>query len=148
MSSRLALKSKGLHNYYAFRRLQNEEDLETLTNIKVHTGMAQYVQGKYANLNSAGFLKNHGNARFGFEFLEGLAWRDGISQANKNAFSINGKLHKLGVMHMDTGFDRDATQVRITAVDPRPNTAFCEVTYKKIWSMGADADVMVVKVIE
>ena len=36
--------------------------------------------------------------RFGFEFTGGIAGRPGISTANKNAFTINGKLYKLDSM--------------------------------------------------
>jgi hypothetical protein len=43
--------------------------------------------------------------RFGFEFLSGLSGRPGLSNANKNAFTIDGKLYKLGVLDMVEGFD-------------------------------------------
>ena len=46
MHSRLALESRGLHHYYAFRKLQDEPDLETLTNVQVHTGNQLYNKGK------------------------------------------------------------------------------------------------------
>ena len=44
-------------------------------------------------------------ARFGFEYLSGLSGKPGLSNANKNAFTIDGKLYKLGVMDMTEGFD-------------------------------------------
>ena len=42
--------------------------------------------------------------RFGFEYLSGLSGRPGLSNANKNAFTIDGKLYKLGVFDMVEGF--------------------------------------------
>ena len=45
--------------------------------------------------------------RFGFEFLSGLSGKPGLSNANKNAFTIDGKLFKLGVMDMVEGFKND-----------------------------------------
>lgn len=64
-----------------------------------------YGQGKYANLHAAGMIDgpNGEKVRFGFEFLSGLSGKAGLSTANKNAFTINGKLHKLQTMDMVEG---------------------------------------------
>ena len=71
MHSRLALESKGLHHYYAFRRLQDEPDLNTLTNIQVHAGNSIYNKGKYVQIHSAAYLQQGSTkVRFGFEFLD------------------------------------------------------------------------------
>jgi len=43
--------------------------------------------------------------RFGFEYLSGLSGKEGLSNANKNAFTIDGKLYKLHTMDMTEGFD-------------------------------------------
>jgi len=44
-------------------------------------------------IQAAGWLP--GNIRFGFEFTGGIAGRPTVSTANKNAFTIDGKLYKL-----------------------------------------------------
>ena len=44
--------------------------------------------------------------RFGLEFQEGLAHNE-ESVANKNAFTIDGKLFKLGIMHIVEGMHSD-----------------------------------------
>jgi hypothetical protein len=104
----LGLRSYGSHKYYAFRERQDEK-IETLTNIVVTTGASLYGQGSYVNIHSAAFiLDGEGNQhRFGFEFLSGLSGKPGLSNANKNAFTIDGKLFKLGVMDMVEGFEND-----------------------------------------
>ena len=108
MHSRLALKSRGMHHYYAFRKLQDEPDLETLTNVQVHTGNQLYNKGKTVQVHSAAYLQHKGQkVRFGFEFLDGLSHFQDYSTANKNAFSVDGKLYKLGVMHITEGFSHD-----------------------------------------
>jgi len=43
--------------------------------------------------------------RFGFEYLSGLSGKKGLSNANKNAFTIDGKLYKLHTMDMTEGFN-------------------------------------------
>ena len=105
-SSRLALRSYGRHEYYAFRERQ-DETIETLTNIVITTGASLYGQGSYVNLQSAGYIldKEGKKHRFGMEYLSGLSGKPGLSNANKNAFTIDGKLYKLGVMDMTEGFD-------------------------------------------
>lgn len=59
------------------------------------------------NLHSAAYISDSEGYqhRFGFEFLSGLSGVPGLSNANKNAFTIDGKLYKLGVMDMFEGFD-------------------------------------------
>ena len=66
-----------------------------------------YGQGSYVNLQSTGYIMDTKGtrARFGFEYLSGLSGKPGLSNANKNAFTIDGKLYKLGVMDMTEGFD-------------------------------------------
>ena len=49
-------------------------------------------------------LVERAERRFGFEYLSGLSGRPGLSNANKNAFTIDGKLYKLGVLDMVEGF--------------------------------------------
>lgn len=98
----MGLRSYGHHKYYAFRKLQ-DETIETLTNIVIDTGVPMYGQGKFVNVHAAAFIDK--DTRFGFEFLSGLSGKPGLSTANKNAFTLNGKLFKLGPMDMVEGFD-------------------------------------------
>jgi hypothetical protein len=44
--------------------------------------------------------------RFGLEILTGLSGKNGLSNANKNAFTIDGKLHKLGSIDMVEGYEK------------------------------------------
>ena len=63
-------------------------------------------QGKYINLIAGGKAKdqNENVFRFGFEFDYGLAFRPGLSNANKNAFTVNGTLYKLHTMEIVKGY--------------------------------------------
>ena len=111
----------------------------------VNTGVPIYGQGKYVNIHSAGMVKNSKgeDVRFGLEFLEGLSFRKGLSHNSKNAFSANGKLTKLGVMHME-GFDEHADHLKEITVKGDQ----CDFKYTMRWKMGPDADLKIVKVIE
>lgn len=102
------MRSYGSHKYFAFRDRQ-DETIETLTNIFTTTGAPLYGQGNYVMLQSAAYISDESGKkhRFGFEFLSGLSGRPGLSNANKNAFNIDGKLYKLGVMDMVEGFTPD-----------------------------------------
>jgi hypothetical protein len=51
----LGLRSYGNHKYYAFRKLQ-DENIETLTNIVIDTGVPMYGQGKFVNVHAAAFI--------------------------------------------------------------------------------------------
>ena len=70
------------------------------------TGSPLYGQGSYVMIQSAAIVEDENSIghRFGFEFLSGLSGKPGLSNANKNAFTIDGKLYKLGVMDMVEGF--------------------------------------------
>ena len=43
--------------------------------------------------------------RFGFEFLGGLSGKQNLSNANKNSFSLDGHLYKLGSIDIINGFE-------------------------------------------
>ena len=111
----------------------------------VNTGVPIYGQGKYVNIHSAGLVTNskQEKVRFGLEFMEGLSHYKGLSHNTKNAFSVDGKLTKMGTMHME-GFDEHADHLKEIKV----KGDHCEFTYKMNWKMGPDADVKIVKVIE
>ena len=70
------------------------------------TGAPLYGQGSHVMIQSAAYIKDESGKerRFGFEYLSGLSGRPGLSNANKNAFTIDGKLYKLGVLDMVEGF--------------------------------------------
>ena len=77
-----------------------EKDYETFTNIIVNTGVPSVTRGKHVTVNAAGWAVRNGElVRFGFEFLDGLAYHGNI--ASKNAYTVNGKLHKLNTMRLD-----------------------------------------------
>ena len=153
-SSRLGLRSQGTHEYYAFRNRQNEE-IETLTNIIVSTGAPLYGQGNSVNLQSAAYIEDKAGKqhRFGFEFLSGLSGKPGLSNANKNAFTIDGKLYKLGVMDMVEGFDHKQNdqieKVHIKARDSGDaNTNECDIWFTMKFKMQAHVPAVVIKVHE
>ena len=107
----MGLKSKGLHNYYGFRKEMVEKDLDTFTNVAVYTGVPSMVKGPFVNMHAAGWATRESDGkkvRLGLMFQDGLAKHQGVSEANINAFTIDGKLHKLDAMHIGEGFEPEA----------------------------------------
>ena len=99
--------------------------------------------------------------RFGFEFSGGIAGRQGLSTANKNAFTIDGKLHKLGSMEIvDFGpklkneDDLIKLHLRMKSEAKTPegfkdvSVDECEIWYEMHFKMRAEVPAVVVKVHE
>mmetsp|Transcript_16018 Transcript_16018/g.24849 ORF Transcript_16018/g.24849 Transcript_16018/m.24849 type:complete len:286 (-) Transcript_16018:21-878(-) len=105
-SSKLGLKSEGLHKYTAFREKVDVVE-QTVTNIMVTGGMPLYGgRGFKYHLSAGGYFHEGGlKLRLGLELMLGVTAIPGVSNANKNAFVINGKLHKLGAVDLvDSSF--------------------------------------------
>ena len=122
-----------------------------------------YGQGISIQLQAAGFLdKDDGyeDKRFGFEFSGGIAGRPGLSSANKNAFTIDGKLHKLGSMEIvDFGprvaeDDLKKLHIRMKNEAKTPegfkdiSVDECEIWYEMKFKMRAEVPAVIVKVHE
>ena len=60
----------------------------------------------FIHINSGAFITGPDGQkhRFGFEYLGGLSAKKGLSNANKNAFTIDGRLFKLPSLDMVEGF--------------------------------------------
>lgn len=109
----LGLRSKGLHNYYGFRKEMIEKDLDTFTNVITHAGIPSMVKGPFLTMSGAGWATRRSDrkkVRLGLMFQDGLAKHEGIADSNANAFTIDGKLHKLDTMHVESGFQPDETR--------------------------------------
>lgn len=112
-----------------------DEDVETMTNIVISAGAPMYGQGKYANLHSAAMIDgpNGEKVRFGFELLTGLSGKPGLSTANKNAFTINGKLHKLQTLDIVEGLNHDGDleniKIEPRASEHKPEHASCSLSF-------------------
>jgi len=129
-----------------------------LTNILVSTGAPKYGQGNNVNLHSAAYISDsEGNQhRFGFEFLSGLSGVPGLSNANKNAFTIDGKLYKLGVMDMIEGFDnKQNDQIEEVHIKARGSsetkdvtTNECDIWFTMKFRMQAHVPAVAIKVHE
>ena len=74
----------------------------------ISTGVPLYGQGSFVIVQAAEVLQGQG-VRFGLEILTGLSGKNGLSNANKNAFTIDGKLHKLGSIDMIEGYEKGQT---------------------------------------
>ena len=156
-SSRLGLRSFGHHKYYAFRQLV-DVDQESFTNMIVQAGAPMYGQGKYANLHAAGWVEGPGGekVRFGFEMMSGLSGKPGLSTANKNAFTINGKLHKLPAMDIVEGcnhpnekgeeHDGDLENLKISTRKPQnpQEAASCTLSFERRHHMGVCVNLVAV----
>ena len=108
-------------------------------------------------LQSAGFIydKDGTKHRFGFEFMSGLSGKPSLSNANKNAFTIDGKLYKLPSMDMLEGFDNRQTtpieKVHIKSRELHKNSeidADCDIWFAMKFKMEADVNAVIVKVHE
>lgn len=109
-----------------------------------------YGQGKYANLHAAGMVTGPDGKkfRFGFEFLSGLSGKPGLSNANKNAFTIDGKLHKLHTMDMTEGCDHpnangdehdgdlENLRIQMRATEHKPDATSCDISFERKHHMG------------
>lgn len=107
----LGLASKGNHDYYGWNTEMKEKDLETFTNVITYAGVPSMVKGPYLSLTGAGWAtrKSDGHkVRLGLMFQDGLAKHEGIANSNANAFTIDGKLFKLGTMRIGEGFNPNA----------------------------------------
>ena len=117
------------------------------------------------SLQAAGYARGQQGKkhRFGFEYMGGLSGKPGLSTANKNAFTIDGKLFKLPTMDMTEGFDPKQTgqieKVRLRARqgteanpqssgDPTADEARCDLSFVMSYKMEADVNAIVVKVTE
>ena len=109
---------------------------ETLTNIVTTTGVPLYGQGRYMHILSAGMVDNK---RFGFEFLGGLSGNKAHSSANKNHFTLDGKLYKLGAMDivdgMNEGFAISKT-IKIKSRDENEDVS-CKIVYNDKYGVHA-----------
>jgi len=75
----------------------------------ISTGVPRYGQGTFIQILSAGYIKDDKGqvVRLGIEILTGVSYKEGLSTANKNHISINGKVHKLGSVDVQDGFEPD-----------------------------------------
>ena len=148
-SSRLGVRTKGKHQYYAFRQPQ-DENIEALANIMISTGVPLYGQGSFVVVQAADFLES--KERFGLEILLGLSAKPGLSNANKNAFTIDGQLHKLGSLDMVEGFEKGQTsEIKKAHFVSRTESnvkATCDFWFTMQFKMEANVPAVAVKVHE
>lgn len=110
------------------------------------------------NLQAAGYVQDSkgSNFRFGFEYLSGLSGKPGLSNANKNAFTIDGKLYKLGVMDMVEGFHpKQTTQIEEVHIKARSSSEVkdlkqneCDIWFTMKFRMQANVPAVAIKVHE
>jgi hypothetical protein len=124
----------------------------------ITTGAPLYGQGSNVNLQVAGYVLDTSGQRhrFGFEYLSGLSGKPGLSNANKNAFTLDGKLYKLGVMDMVEGFHaKQTTQIEELHIKARSASEVkdlsldeCEIWFTMKFKMQANVPAVAVKVHE
>jgi hypothetical protein len=151
-SSRLGLVSEGKHDYTMRHHKVPEDKQQTLTNIIIQSGAPLYGQGNSIMIQAAGWI---GGTRFGFEFTGGIAGREGVSTANKNAFTLDGKLYKLEPMDIQGDASPDSEN-RIQSVHLKVRSmglkdesyGGCEIFFEMSFRMQAQVPAVVLKVHE
>jgi len=118
----------------------------------VSSGMPLYGgKGISYHLSAGGYFEVEGfRLRFGLELLVGASAVEGVSNANKNAFTINGKLHKLGAVDMP-GVDHANDQVKVLNFtsrkeDQAKRQTECDIVFEEKNRMSADVNAVVVYV--
>jgi hypothetical protein len=148
-SSLLWLRSQGKHRYNENRHMV-DYNIETLTNMVVSTGVPMYGQGRFLHLLAAGFISLNGETkRFGLELLLGLSGKEGISTANKNHFTLDGKVYKLGAVDIVKGMAEDFSIQKVLSFQSRKEEEInCSLEFSEKFQMRADVNAIVVKVDE
>lgn len=111
--------------------------------------MPVYGQGNQLTLIVNTFLAD--GIRFGLHFQGGAAGKPGLSTANLNHFSIDGKVYKLASMNVEGIEPRHKGLIKTLSLKMRDNTSGvnqCEVAFTMKFKMIADVNAVVVYVHE
>lgn len=113
--------------------------------------MPLYGQGNQLTLIVNTFLPSSGSnepRRFGFHFQGGAAGRLGISTANLNHFSVDGKVYKLGSIQIQDFDPKHKGMIKALSLKMRDQTAGnqCELSFTMKFKMMADVNAVVIYV--